>query len=930
MSYKDTLNLPKTDFPIKANPQKKEPELLAFWQEGKIYEKLQDKNKDKEKYILHDGPPYPNGDIHLGHALNKILKDIVVKFKSMNGFNSPFIPGWDCHGLPIETKMLKETRDQRLETRDPKQILEFRQKCRDYALKYVDIQREEFKRLGVMGDWKNPYLTLEPAYEEKIIELFGKLAEEGYIYRGLKPIHWCPNCETALAEAEIEYEDEESPSIYVKFRIHDLKALGPEFRMLQDILSGPHAYFLIWTTTPWTLPANVAIAVHPDYEYAAVKVDGEIYVLAEKLLETVLKKIKAKNFQVLTKFRGKVLEGIVAEHPFVKRDIVVVLDELVTLELGTGLVHIAPGHGEEDYQVGLKYDLPIIMPVDSKGYFDSGGGKFKGKRYDEANDLIIKEMQNSGTLLYQEPMMHSYPHCWRCKLPVIFRATEQWFISVDHKNLRRLALESIAQTKWYPGWGENRIRGMVEVRPDWCISRQRSWGVPIPVFYCEMCGKPQMKGIFNKSIRELVKSEGTDGWFKKSAEEILPRDSACPDCGGTQFKKESDIMDVWLESGASHFAVLESRKELRWPSDLYLEGSDQHRGWFQTSLLTSIGVKGRAPYNEVLTHGFTVDEEGKKMSKSLGNVIDPQDVVRQYGADVLRAWVASSDFRNDMSASEKILRQVEEAYIKIRNTCRFLLSNLYDYSDEDAIDYSDLLEIDRWALLKLYRLIQRVLKAYQDFELHIVHHSIHSFCVNDLSALYLDIVKDRLYCGEKASKERRSAQTVIYEILIALVKLMAPILSFTAEDIWQHLNSEFRIPKSKFESVQLLEMPKLNEKYLDKELEEKWEKLLSIREVVYKALEEARNNKVIGASLEAEVQISPSKEIKKLLEKELAKLPAFLIVSQVKLMPEEKELKVVIKHASGKKCERCWQWSEAVGKDKKHPTLCERCVEVVK
>lgn len=917
MEYKKTLNLPQTDFPIRANLQKIEEELLTFWEKENIYAEMQKKNAEAPKYILHDGPPYPNGDIHLGHALNKILKDFVVKYKSMSGFSAPFVPGWDCHGLPIETQLIKEIGDKRKEM----SAAEFRGKCRDYALKYVDIQRQEFKRLGVFGEWQKPYLTIDYAYEEKIIELFGILAEKGYIYRGLKPIHWCPNCETALAEAEIEYEDEISPSIYVKFRVVNPKAILVDKKSPVASLEVPVS-FVIWTTTPWTLPANVAIAAHPEYEYVFLKVDNEVYIVAEGLLEDFNRRLEIKKHKVIDKTKGKFLEGILCKHPFVEREVMVVLDELVTLEQGTGLVHIAPGHGEEDYQVGLNYKLPIVMPINGRGYFDNSVPEFiAGQHYDAANKLISSRLKKDGTLLKLEFIKHPYPHCWRCKKPVIFRATEQWFISVDHKQMRKLALQAILDTKWFPAWGENRIRGMVEFRPDWCISRQRSWGVPIPVFYCKKCKKPNMTGAFNQAVRDLVRKEGTDGWFERKAEEILPEAISCPDCGGSEFEKETDILDVWFESGSSHAAVLEQTPGHTWPADLYLEGSDQHRGWFQTSLLISIGYKGRAPYKAVLTHGFTIDEKGKKMSKSLGNVVDPQDVVKEYGADILRLWVASTDFRNDMAASKKILNQVREAYTKIRNTCRFLLSNLYDYQATDhRIQTTDLLEIDRWILLRLNRLIERVTKAYDNFEFHIVYHSLYDFCVNDLSAYYLDMSKDRLYCSGKNSLERRSAQTAMSEILDVLVKLMAPILSFTAEDIYRYLTRN-----QKPESIFLLDMPKVDRKYLDLKLEEKWKRLIELKEEVYRELEAMRAKKKISASLEALVEIG-TKGREWLKECE-GLLPMVLIVSQVNLVEGDK---IVVKHAAGKKCERCWMWKEEVGSNEEHPTLCERCVRVVR
>jgi isoleucyl-tRNA synthetase len=912
MEYKSTLNLPKTDFPIRANSAKVEEECQTLWAEIDIYHKLLEKNRGKDRYLLHDGPPYPNGDIHLGHALNKVLKDIVVKYQTQCGLFAPYVPGWDCHGLPIETQLIKEIGDKRRDM----SVTEFREKCKGYALRYVDLQRREFKKLGIFGEWDKPYLTIDHSYEEKIVELFGILAEKGYVYRGLKPIHWCPTDQTALAEAELEYEDEKSPSIYVKFTIRNPhSALDTNIKNPNLPIELPWSV-VIWTTTPWTLPANVAVAAHPDFEYVFLEAGGEVYVVAEGLLEDFISRLELKKHRVLDKTKGKFLEGILCHHPFIEKEVPVVLDELVTLEQGTGFVHIAPGHGAEDYQVGLKYKLPVVMPVNGRGYFDDTVPDFiKGKHYDESNKLITQKMQENGTLLKLEFFKHSYPHCWRCKKPVIFRATEQWFISVDKNHMREEALKAIQNTKWYPAWGENRIRGMVEMRPDWCVSRQRSWGVPVPAFYCTKCGKPQIIGIFNQAIRELIRKEGTNGWFSKEAKEILPKGTKCS-CGGTEFTKETDILDVWFESGSSYAAVIDG------VADLYLEGSDQHRGWFQSSLLIGIGHLNRAPYKAVLTHGFTIDDSGKKMSKSLGNVVDPQAVVKKYGADVLRLWVASTDFRNDMAASDKILKQVQDAYLKIRNTCRFLLSNLndFDLTTSPPINLTTLLEIDRWILLRLHRLIERVKQAYDEFEFHIVYHSIYDFCVNDLSALYLDMSKDRLYCSGKDSIERRSAQFALAEILDSLIRLLSPILSYTAENIYS-----FSQPKEK--SIFLLGFPEVKKEYLDEKLGAKWDTLLSVREKVYKVLEEARNEKLIASSVEASIEIFAEGEELKALKSVEDLLPMILIVSEVKLTPGKADPKVT--HAPGHKCERCWMWSESVGQNKKHPALCERCTKVV-
>ncbi|OGC04749.1 isoleucine--tRNA ligase [candidate division WOR-1 bacterium RIFOXYA12_FULL_43_27] len=889
MEYKQTLNLPKTDLPIRANLQVVEEECLKKWEEENTYRKLEDKNKDKghAKYILHDGPPYPNGDIHLGHALNKVLKDIIIKYKLMRGFHAPFVPGWDCHGLPIETQLIKKLGDKRKELG----ILEFRKQCREYALGYVELQKKEFVRLGCFGEWDNPYLTLNHDYEEKIAEVFGTLSEKGYIYRGLKPIHWCPSCETALAEAELEYEDDKSPSIYVKFKV-----TNPLERRS----------FVIWTTTPWTLPANVAVAVHPDFEYVFLKVKDETYVIAEGLLENFVAKAGIPEYEIVGKTRGKNLEGTILKHPFLDREVPVILGEIVTLEQGTGCVHIAPGHGQEDYLLGLKYKLPIIMPVNEKGVLDDTTGPGAGLYYDKANKAITEYMQQNGSLLHLEFFKHSYPHCWRCKKPVIFRATEQWFVAVDHNDLRKKALQAIKETKWYPSWGENRITGMVEGRPDWCISRQRSWGVPIPAFYCENCGEVNTTGEFNKAAQELFKKEGSDAWFKYDASDILPKGTKCQKCNGTNFKKETDILDVWFESGSSHAAVLDGI------ANLYLEGSDQHRGWFQTSLLTAVGTKGRAPFNAVLTHGFTIDDKGKKMSKSLGNVVNPQEVVKKYGADVLRLWVASTDFRNDMAASDNILKQVQDAYLKIRNTCRFLVSNLYDF--DKPVEYRDLLEIDKWILLRLNKLIEKVTKAYDEFEFHLVYHSVYEFCVKDLSALYLDILKDRLYCEKADSPARRSGQTALAEILAALIKMLAPVLSFTSENIAKYCGGQGSIFESGF--------PHTNPKYYDQKLEEKWEIVLTARENVYKKIEELRDKKEIKSSSQATATIYAKGEELAALKSQEFELSTIFMVSEVFLKEGENHLEVV--PSTQPKCERCWRLLPITAAG-----ICKRCSEAI-
>jgi len=926
MDYSKTLNLPKTGFPMRANLPEREPEFLKFWDEIDIYRKVQEKNKGCPKFILHDGPPYANGHIHLGHVLNKVLKDIVVKFRSMSGYDAPFVPGWDTHGLPIEQEAIKAFGLNRHNI-DP---VEFRKKCKEFALKFVDIQREEFKRLGVRGDWDKSYLTLMPNFEARQIGVFGEMAKKGYIYKGLKPVYWCAACETALAEAEVEYGDEQSDSIYVRFPVKNGRGVLPE----------EAAYVVIWTTTPWTLPANVAICLHPDFEYVLIEINKEKYVVAKELKDSFLKSIGGPDAGVLREFKGSELERVECAHPFIDRTSLVILGDLVTLEQGTGCVHIAPGHGMEDFIVGKQYDLPVLSPVDGKGRFTSEGGIFAGQFYLDANSAVLEELERRGHLLKHETFQHSYPHCWRCKKPVLFRATEQWFASID--GFRQAALDAIRKVRWIPEWGEERIYNMVANRSDWCISRQRTWGVPIPIFYCSNCGKDLINDDTISHIQKLFREHGSDVWFARDAGGLLPPGTKCPQCGSADFTKETDIMDVWFDSGTSHLGVLDEQSawpDLRWPADLYLEGSDQHRGWFNSSLSTAVAVTGQAPYRAVLTHGFVVDEQGRKMSKSLGNVVDPAKVIKQLGADILRLWVSSADYRSDLAVSPNILKQITEAYRKIRNTCRFLIGNLYDFDPaKDRVKYEQLPEIDRWALLKLQKLIQRVIAAYRDYEYHVVHHAVHGFCTVDMSALYLDIIKDRLYTAPARSTERRAAQTVLYEVLTALVRLLAPVLAFTSEEIWRYVPGD----KEGVISVQLADMPEVKEEYLDGELEQKWGRLLDVRGQVTKVLEMARRDKVIGNSLEASVNLYADEELYSFLEPLSAELPTVFIVSGVSLKPLNEapddvkrfetypELAVSIQPARGKKCERCWMYHEDVGADPDHPTICPRCAQAVK
>lgn len=925
MEYKKTLNLPHTDFPMRANLPKREPELLDFWEEIGLYDQICEKSRGKPKFILHDGPPYANGNLHLGHVLNKVLKDIIIRYHVMAGYDAPYVPGWDTHGLPIEQQVIKTMKVDRHKLG----AVKFRRLCRDYALKYVDIQREEFQRLGVIGDWQDPYLTLKPAYESVQIGVFGKMAEKGFIYKGLKPVYWCIDCETALAEAEVEYQEDESDSIYVLFPVRDSKGFF-------DV--DEQTYVLIWTTTPWTLPGNMAISMHPDYQYVLTEIDGKKMIIAKEFLSKVAEIKGETSPRILGSWQGSQLEGIRCSHPFYDRESLVILGRHVTLEQGTGAVHTAPAHGTEDFEVCQKYGIPVLSLVDGKGRFLPEAGLFAGMMIWESNEHVIKELERRGLLYHQEKLLHQYPHCWRCKDPLMFRATEQWFASID--GFRKEALRAIDEVQWIPSWGRDRIYNMIAERGDWCISRQRVWGVPIPIFYCEDCNATIINEQTISHLQKLFAEHGSDVWFEHSAAELLPAGFRCPSCGGEEFSKESDTMDVWFDSGSSHMAVLEQRPELRWPADLYLEGSDQHRGWFNSSLCTSVAIRGKAPYRAVLTHGFVVDEEGRKMSKSLGNVVYPQDLIDQFGADVLRLWVTSADYRNDMAVSKKIMGQMADTYRKIRNTFRFILGNLYDFDPKkDSLPYEELSLLDRWILFKLNQLIQRVNKAYEKSEFHIVYHAILTFCVVDLSSFYLDITKDTLYCSGSRDPERRSIQTVLFEAGSVLTRLLAPVMPFTMEEVWSYLPGA----KAMAESVHLTELPQANRDYLNPELEKLWEKILSLREEVAKALEAARQQKVIGPGTQAHVSLYPeNEETFKFLHQVEDELPAIFIVSGVKVhevweaapqgafKPENGlSLQIVVSPASGKKCTRCWLYKETVGQYASHPDLCERCYRVV-
>lgn len=930
MDYKTTLNLPKTDFPMKADLPNREGLILKRWQEMGLYSLIRKKLEGMKKFILHDGPPYANGNIHMGHALNKILKDIVIRYKTMRGFDSPYVPGWDCHGLPVEHQLFKELK---LTKYDIDQVA-FRKKAHDYAMKYVSIQRDQFKRLGILGDWERPYLTLSRDYESEIIRSFGKLVEKGYIYKDLKPVNWCTTCETALAEAEVEYEDKKSPSIYVKFRAIDDDAIAKIFGV-EDALS---SYFVIWTTTPWTLVANAAIAVHPELEYALVenKSRREKYIILKDLTQLVLDKAGIKDFEVLKTAKGRALENSEAAHPFIDRYSRVVMAEYVSVEDGTGCVHTAPGHGMEDYFTGKRYGLPTIMPVDKRGRFDSSAGAFSNMEIVSANGAILEELKTRGNLLYAGEVLHSYPHCWRCKKPIIFRATEQYFMKIDHLDLRKKILSAICSAvKWVPEAGNARISAMVEGRPDWCLSRQRYWGVPIVAFYCRKCGASILDPKAIANVASLAQREGADVWFAKDVSELVSEDMKCCKCGGMEFGKENDILDVWFDSGVSHQAVLKKNPALDYPCELYLEGSDQHRGWFQSAMITGMAIDGQAPYRSVLTHGFVVDGEGKKMSKSLGNVITPEQVMKRYGADILRLWVASSDYSEDIRLSDEILTRLADAYRKIRNTFRYLLSNLYDFDPaRDMVAYEMMLEPDRWILSRLAKLIEESAVNYESYAFHKVYRDVYNLCVSEISSVYLDILKDRMYTFKANSAERRSGQSAMYEVLSGLVRVMAPLLSMTTEEVWANMR-----PGTTGESVHLEKWPdeSVYRKWLSDSLDEKWVRLASLRETVLKSIEDKRQAGVIGSSLEAKVVLSSKdKECSAFLLDNREMLRYLFIVSDVRISDEpdksaeerpELHLFVQIEKADGQKCARCWNYSVEVGKDSKHPSLCERCVK---
>lgn len=917
--YSSTLNLPKTDFPMRGNLPTKEPETLKAVFENGLYEKILKKNEGHKHFVLHDGPPYANGEIHAGHALNKILKDTIVRYKAMKGFYAPFIPGYDTHGMPTEKKAIEKLGLDR--SKIP--VTKFRDTCREFTTNYKDIQTEGFKRLGVLGDWAHPYITYEHATEARQIGVFGDMYKKGYIYKGLKPVYWCTDCETALAEAEIEYKDVTGESIYVKFPVEDSKGLFDK----------KDTYMVIWTTTPWTLPGNMGITIGADYEYSMVelkenKEDAKLerLIIATELVEKVMKLAEIEDYKTVQTFKGSELEGVLCKHPFLDRMSRVVLGSEttvnVTLDEGTGAVHTAPAYGKEDYLQGLKDKLGMVVAVDDKGKQTAEAGEFAGQFYAKSNKTITAWLDENGYLLKAVKIEHSYPHCWRCKKPIIFRATPQWFASVD--GFRDDVLKAIKTVTWHPDWGEDRMSEMIKGRNDWCISRQRTWGVPLPIFYCKDCGEPYVTEESIKKIQDVVRTEGTNAWWAKEAKDLVPEGAKCPKCGCTEFKKETDIMDVWFDSGSTHQSVLVERG-LDYPADLYLEGNDQYRGWFQSSLLTSVAVNGIAPYKEVLCCGFVVDGQGRKMSKSLGNGVSPIDVSKKFGADILRLWALSSDYSMDVNLSDDILKGISDVYRKIRNTARYILGNTYDYDPEKPVAYEDLQEIDKWALTRLNKLIKDCTKDYDTYSFGNCYHDVNQFCVVDMSSFYLDIIKDRLYTEKADSVARRAAQTTMYYILDALVKILTPMISFTAEEIWSAMN---HTEKENVESPMLADYPVSNDEWDNKEIAEKWEKIIKVKNIVAKDLELARAEKTIGNSLDAKVTIYAEGEEYKFLKENEELIKLVLIVSGLEIQEnnrkQEEKLGVKVEHSTGEKCERCWMYNDHL-KD----GLCPRCKEVL-
>ncbi|MBS1876289.1 MAG: isoleucine--tRNA ligase [Acidobacteria bacterium] len=929
VDLKQTVNLPRTAFPMKANLPVMEPRMLALWDGEDLYGKIRQTRSGRPTYVLHDGPPYANGKIHLGHVFNKVLKDFIIKSKSMAGYDSPYIPGWDCHGLPIEIKVDSELGSKKAQMT----AAQIRQACRKYAEKYVKLQADDFRRLGIFGRWENPYLTMSPAYESIIAGAFVDFLEKGYVYKGLKPVNWCINCVTALAEAEVEYENHTSPSIWVRF------VMTSDPVQVDPALAGRKVFGLIWTTTPWTMPANMAIAFHPTFDYVAAEVDGDVYIVAEQLLAATAASAGWGEPKIIARFKGKALEGTVFRHPFLERDSRGILGDHVTLEQGTGAVHTAPGHGAEDFLVGRQYGIETYCPVDARGKFFHAEGaagvlpdEIIGKTVWQANPLVIEILKAHSALVAEKKVEHSYPHCWRCHKPTIFRATEQWFIGMDRHDFRHRALESAKGVKWMPAWGEERFSNMVESRPDWCISRQRVWGVPITVFYCEACNEPMTDPAALRKVVAEFREHTADVWYMKTARELLGDAVKCSKCGGREFRKESDILDVWFDSGSSHLAVLTEAENLPWPADMYLEGGDQYRGWFQSSLLIGVGLRGQSPFRECLTSGWTLDAQGRAMSKSLGNVIEPEKVIKKFGAEVLRLWVSSVEYYEDVRLSDTILERLADAYRKLRNTFRYALGNLGDFDPaKNAVPASELFEIDQWILIRTEELVRKCLGWYAEYAFHKVYRACYDFATIDLSSIYFDVLKDRLYTSAPDSKARRSAQTAIYRINYALVRLLAPLMVFTTDEVW----SDMAKPSGAPESVHMAEFPRPEE--LTEGLPEaarqrsaNWDKLLPVRDQVLKSLETARQEKFIGTGLEARVHLDAGADLYPLLESYRAELPSLFIVSQVSLANGAEGLAVKVEKADGSKCERCWKYRTDIGQDGDFPTICGSCASSVK
>ncbi len=936
LELKKTINLPQTAFPMKANLPQNEPKMLERWEQMGIYERIREVRKGAPRYILHDGPPYTSGPIHMGTAMNKCLKDFIVKSKTMSGFDAPYVPGWDCHGLPIEIKVDKELGGKKLQM----PATSVRAACRKYAQKYLDLQRTQFKRIGVFGRFARPYATMTPQYESVVLSTFFSFYENGFVYKGLRAVYWCMHDETALAEAEVEYENHTSSTVYVRYQLLDDPA------QIDPALAGKKVFTIIWTTTPWTLPASMAVAFHPDEEYVAMESGGEVYIVASKLAKEVASKCSLADPKPLAHFPGRKLERLNFKHPFLDRKILGVLADYVTMDTGTGVVHTAPSHGAEDFITGVKYGLDATSNVDEKGILRNGLPEYTGKRVWDANQPIIDLVKSRGALLHTEKTEHSYPHCWRCHNPVIFRATEQWFISMEtpmpggagkNDTLRSRTLADIKKVKWDPSWGEERLSNMIETRPDWCISRQRVWGVPIAVFLCKDCGKPLNDKAVNKKVVELFAKSGADAWFTPESDNLLPAGTKCPHCNSTSFEKETDIFDVWLESGASYLALVADEPDYPWPSDLYLEGGDQYRGWFQSSLLCAMGVKQSPPYKGVVTPGWTLDENGQAMSKSRGNDVDPVDISSRLGGEVVRLWVASVDFREDVVGSERLMQRVGENYKKIRNTFRYILGNLDQFNPQtDAVPFDQMEELDQYMLRQTASFAKDVRNYYDEFAFHKIYHRVNHFCIVDLSAFYFDVLKDRLYISAPKSKARRSAQTAIWRIGEALTRLLAPIMTFTSEEIWKYLpqvsNREESVHLAHFPSAAQIVGDKVPEK--DEAQEKDWTSLRSVRDEVLKALETARNEKLIGTGLEAQVLITASDPVYSLLKKYEDQLRYLFIVSQVHLAQGSGNgtsgTHIEVKKADGTKCERCWNYSTHVGEDKAYPTVCERCSAVLK